>query len=218
LSVIVTSRGSIVAICVFLAVYHVVTKGTVRAIWHGVLALSLVGIIFLIGPTRRDLVLEDILHLHDRGRGIGSGFSGRFEYWREAMDGFWKKPIFGYGFRASTFGQIGVGAIHSGYLRLFLDAGLVGGILMILAVVFEGLRRLRLAMQFTTLTPLAAPGIDLAESARINAVACATLAMTLVFWIYEQQYVNIGAVISLVFFLMMAAPAYITTQGVAMRR
>ena len=43
-------------------------------------------------------------------------------------------------------------------------------------------------------------------------------AMTLVIWIYEQLYINLGSVVCVAFFLMMAAPAYITTQGVAVRR
>jgi O-antigen ligase len=218
LAVVVTSRGGIVAIGVFLAVYYAAMKGSGKALVHGVLGVAALGIMLLVLPTVREFILEDVMRLHDQGRGLGSGFTGRVDYWKKAAAEIWQAPVIGHGFRASANATTDFGAVHSGYLRLLLEAGFVGAGLVVGAVLVEGFRRFYLALQFRSLTLGTAPGIDLVESIRINAVVCATLAMTLVIWIYEQLYINLGSVVCVAFFLMMAAPAYITTQGVAVRR
>jgi hypothetical protein len=37
-------------------------------------------------------------------------------------------------------------------------------------------------------------------------------------WIYDQYYINLGSPISIVFFLMILAPTFITTQGIGIRK
>lgn len=215
----VTSRGSLIALAAFLIAYYAVYKGTFRAAVHGLIALCLFGVLVLAWPHLREVVLEDILMLHDKARGIHSGFTGRLEAWKQAIDTFWNRPIFGYGFRATTHGGKGqYGAVHSGYLKLFVETGFVGGFLVVAAVVVEAMRRFRIGRRFSELSPSAAPGIDIAETTRINAIAFATIVMTMTIWVYEQLYINLGSVISVVFFLMMVAPAYVTTQGKTIRR
>ena len=219
MAVMVTSRGTIVATLAFLTTYYFLNKGTIRFAAYGLGLLVVLSAVFLASPAAREFVFEDVMHLHDQHRGIGSGFTGRFEYWKHALESFWKEPVFGYGFRATAAGGGGdYGAIHSGYLKLLVETGLVGGILVISAVVIEAVRRLKLVLQFRSMPPQAAPGIDVVETTRVNAVVCATIALTMTMWVYEQLYINLGSVISIVFFLMMAAPAYITTRGVGLRR
>jgi O-antigen ligase len=214
LAVSVTSRGSLVAMGAFFAVYYTTQKGTWKAALHAALGMALVGFIFLLSASIQSAVVDDVFLINDRARGMGSGFTGRVDTWKQAIELFWKRPVFGYGFRASLArSNIQFGGIHSGYLRILVDSGLVGGFFVISAVVMEGIRRFRLAMQLRKSLPGNLPGINVVESFRINSVACATFAMTLVLWIYEQHYVNVGAVISLVLFLMLAAPSIITSEG-----
>ncbi len=218
LAVLVTSRGSIVAAGAFITAYYAVTKGSMKTVMHGLFAMLIVGAVFLVSPSLRHHVLDDVMQLHKQARGLGSGFTGRTELWQQAIDAFWQRPLIGYGFRASTSGIESLGGVHSGFLHVFLDGGFIGGFLVLSAIIIELMCRFRLSVQFRSLPPIRAPGIDVVETTRVNAVAFATLAMTLVIWIYEQLYINLGSVASLTFFLMMAAPAYITTQGIGLRR
>lgn len=219
MALIVSSRGLLVALIVFLSMYYVVYKGTFRAAVHTAVSLFVFFALALAWPYLRQLVFEDVFKLHSASRGIGSGFTGRVDSWMYALNVFWSKPVFGHGFRASGMDKTGdYGAIHSGYIKILVETGFVGGFLILSTVIIEMLRRFRLTMRFRDLDPAAAPGIDVAETMRINAVAFATLIMTLVVWVYEQQYINLGSGLSLVFWLMMAAPAYITTQGQPIRQ
>jgi O-antigen ligase len=209
-----------VAIAVFLGTYYMIQTGSVRLALYAAIPTMLIAVVFLASPQFRHFILENIFQLHSESRGIGSGFTGRIEAWKQAIDAFWDRPVLGYGFRATTQARGGsaYGAIHSGYLKLFVETGFVGGILVVSAIVLEALRRLRLALRFTNLRPGSVPGIDVVETARINTVACATLLLTMTIWVYDQLYVNLGSVISIVLFLMIAAPVYIPTQGVGLRR
>lgn len=219
LSAIVTSRGGIVALGAFITVYFAISHGLAKSVLYAALALAVVGAVFLASHEARDFIFEDIMHLHDAGRGIGSGFTGRVAHWNQAIVAFWRRPVIGYGFRLPSFaGSTDIGGIHSGYLKLLVETGLVGTILVVGAVLIEGCRRLLLAVRFRDISQQSTPGIDVASTYRINAVACATIAMTLVIWVYEQLYINLGSVVSVVFFMMIVAPAYITTQGVTLRR
>jgi O-antigen ligase len=218
MAVIVSSRGTMVAMVVFFAVYYAIQKGTFRAAMYGLAGLGLAGVVLIASYSLQHIVFERILHIHDKARGIGSGFSGRWELWLQGLQAFWQRPIFGWGFRATTYGGGSYGGVHSGYIKILVETGFVGAIFVLAAVLVELARRFRLGIAFRDLSPAAAPGIDVVETARINAVACGTLAMTMVIWVYEQLYINLGSVASLVFFLMMAAPAYITTQGTSLRR
>jgi len=149
---------------------------------------------------------------------MGSGFTGRMELWKQAIGAFWKNPILGYGFRASTEGHGEDGSIHSGYLKILVETGFVGGFLVVGALVAEALRRLRLVLQLRLLPQNSIPGIDNAESIRLNAVVLATLAMTLVFWIYERLFINLGSVVSIALFIMIVAPAYVPLQAKKLKR
>ena len=182
MAVIVSSRGSMVAMVAFFAVYYTIQKGTFKAALYAFGALAAATAVLLASPTLQHIVFEDILHVHDKARGIGSGFTGRWELWQQGLEAFWDRPILGYGFRATTHGG-GFGGVHSGYIKILIETGFVGAILVIAAVIVEMVRRFRLGISFRDLPPAAAPGIDVVETARINAVVCGTLAMTLVIWV-----------------------------------
>ncbi len=205
-----TSRGSLVALAVFAITYYAAYKGTYRAIVHGLIATAAFGVVVLVYPHLRHAITNDVFMVHDKARGMGSGFTGRVDAWKQAINAFWKNPILGYGFRASTQETHGgYGGIHSGYLKILVETGFVGGFLVIGAVLVEAARRLRLVLQLQSMPQNAIPGIDTAESMRINALVFATLMMTLTLWIYEQVYINLGSIVSVVLFLMLVAPAYV---------
>ena len=208
MALIVSSRGSLVSLAAFGLAYYVAYHGTYRAIIHGLLAAVAVAALLLVIPHLRHGITNDVLMLHDRDRGIDSGFTGRMDFWKEALAKFQRSPLIGYGFRG-TIESNGLGSIHSGYLKLLVETGIIGTFLAVTAIVVECLRRLRLAVELRGLTPRDLPNIDLAESVRLNAVACGTMAMTLTYWIYEQLYLNLGSVVSVALFLMITAPAYV---------
>ena len=218
MALVVNSRGTLVATTIFLVVYYTCYKGTLRAAMHAAVGVLVLGAIMVAVPKLRGMLLESVLMLHDKSRGLDSGFTGRVESWKQALTSFWEKPIFGVGFRSTTHhGGGDYGQIHSGYLKILVETGFVGAFLVISAVMIECFRRFRLAIRFRDMPPQAAPTIDVAETTRINAVACGTLAMMLAFWVYEQTYINIGNAIAVVFFLMMVSPAYVTRQGTTIR-
>ena len=208
MALIVSSRGSLVSLAAFGLAYYVAYHGTYRAVIHGLLAAVAVAALLLVIPHLRHGITNDVLMLHDRDRGIDSGFTGRMDFWKEALAKFQRSPLIGYGFRG-TIESNGLGSIHSGYLKLLVETGIIGTFLAVTAIVVECLRRFRLAVELRGLTPRDLPNIDLAESVRLNAVACGTMAMTLTYWIYEQLYLNLGSVVSVALFLMITAPAYV---------
>jgi O-antigen ligase len=215
---IVSSRGSLVGMTAFFAVYFACYKGTVKAAGYALGCLLLAFIAMLVSPDIRHVVLEDIFRLHDSARGMGSGFTGRVGMWEQGLKMFWKQPVFGYGFRATTHARgVGFGGVHSAYIKILLEGGLVGGFLLIAANVNEIIARLRLVLRLRTVRPNELPGIDLVETFRVNVLTCATLCLISTIWVYDQYYVNLGSPISVVYFLMLFSPRYITTQGVAFR-
>jgi O-antigen ligase len=216
---VVTSRGSIVALSVFVIVYYTLHVGVFRAAAHfGILGILVVLFVMAV-PHLREAAIEQVFHVHDRARGIGSGFTGRTAMWKQGIEWFWKKPVFGYGFRATSEGRgIGFGGVHSAYIKIFLEAGLIGGFLIIGAVAIEAIRRVRVALRLRALGPNDLPGINIAESLRLNSIACGTIFLTLTMWIYDQYYINLGSPISVILFLMLMAPTYVTNQGITLRR
>jgi O-antigen ligase len=215
--VIVSSRGSMVAMTVFVAVYYTLYMGFVRATGLGALLATLAIVIVLSVPALRDAVVDKVLHINDPHRGIGSGFTGRTEQWKQGIASFWQKPVFGYGFRATTHAGEGLGG-HSAYIKIFVESGFVGGFCIIGAVVVEAFRRFFVSLRLRKLRPQDRPYIDLESSLRLNVLACATMFMTLTMWVYDQYYINLGSPVSVVLFLMLMAPTYVTTQGALLRR
>jgi O-antigen ligase len=216
--VIVTSRGSMVAMAVFGIAYITLYRGVFRAAAMGGIAAFLILLFILAVPAVREKVSEKVFHIHDKGRGIGSGFTGRTEMWKQGIEYFWKKPVFGYGFRATSHGHgVGYGGVHSAYIKIFLEAGFIGAFLIIGAVVIEAYRRMRLAFHLRSLRPQDLPDINIAESLRLNVIACATLCLILTMWVYDQYYINLGSPISVIFFLLLMSPVYVTKEGKTLR-
>jgi O-antigen ligase len=217
--VLVTSRGSMVALATFAIVYYALNFGVPKLVAHGSIAGVAALLVILIVPRLHYLVFEKVFQVHDAGRGIGSGFTGRTEMWQQGLAAFWKNPVLGYGFRCTSYAGSGdYGGVHSAFIKVFVEAGMIGGFLIIGAMVVETIRRLRISLQLRKLQPGDMPGINLAESFRINSIACATMFLTFTIWVYDQYYINLGSPISVIFFLMLMAPTYVTDQDALIRR
>jgi O-antigen ligase len=208
-ALLVNSRGTTLALGVYLAVYYTLHKGSLQAAWHAALGLFLVITVLLASTFAQQLLFEDVMRLKDPGRGLGGGLTGRVETWQRGLETFWKSPLIGHGFRANVSGeQEGLWA-HGGYITLLIETGLIGTLLAVSFVVCEALRRMKRAGQLRNAAAAAIVGIDRQESLRLNAVACATMATMLTYWIYEPLYLNLGTVMSVCFFLMLAAPEFV---------
>ncbi len=143
----VNSRGSILALAVFLAVYYVLHKGSLKAVWHAVLAMLLAVSVLLVSSYLQQVVFEDVMRLNDPARGLGSGLTGRVESWQQGLERFWERPLFGHGFRAQISGEgEGLGA-HGGYVTMLIEAGIFGTLLAVAAIIFEAIRRINRARQ-----------------------------------------------------------------------
>ena len=207
-AVMVTSRGAMVAMAVFVAINYTIYKGTLRAVWHAGLAVFFMTSVLLASTFLQQFVLEDVMRLHDKARGLGTGFTGRVESWKQGIEVFWQSPLIGHGFRAQLGGQAGLGA-HGGYVTMLIETGVIGSLLALAAVAIEALRRLKRAMRLRNASTGHWPGVDLEESLRVNTVACAVMFTMLTLWIYEPVYLNMGTVMSVIFFLMFSAPELI---------
>jgi O-antigen ligase len=209
------SRGTMLSTCLFVGVCYALYKGTAKAVGHAVLALFLAAAVLMASTALQNTIIEGVFRLHDPTSGLGSGFTGRTESWKSGFELFWESPLIGHGFRAAT--DVGVGGIHSGYIKIFVESGLIGGLLIVSAVYVELFRRIKLAMQFRGVHPSQVPGINPEETMRLNTMAAATMCTMLAIWVFEPMYINIGASMAVVFFLMLAAPSYVSAPKVGTR-
>ena len=61
---------------------------------------------------------DHILLLYDPYRGLGTGFTSRVYSWKESIDIFLKKPVFGHGLDTLNF-------VHNGFLRFASEGGII---------------------------------------------------------------------------------------------
>jgi O-antigen ligase len=82
------------------------------------------------------LILADMLDLESDTRGIDSGGTGRFELWQLGVETFLEsgwKFFLGGGMRSSSAEFIGF-STESSYITIFLEFGLIGGVLFLFVV------------------------------------------------------------------------------------
>jgi O-antigen ligase len=217
-AVVVSSRGSIVAMTSFVAVYFVLYFGITRGLIVAASGAVSAVVAIMLSPKLQELVIEKIFHVHDQARGIGSGFTGRWDMWALGLDAFTRRPVFGWGFRAASLsGSNDIGGVHSGWIKVFVEAGIVGGAVLVAAIAVEMTRRLLLLWKLRKATQAEMPRVDLTRTYRVNAVVAATFCMLCTMWVYDQYYINLGSPVSLVFFMMMTAPTMIDWQGTTSR-
>jgi O-antigen ligase len=150
------------------------------------------------------------MRLSDPNRGLGTGLTGRVESWQQGLERFWERPLLGHGFRAQLSGE-GLGA-HGGYVTLLIETGVFGTLLALAAITIEAVRRVNRARQLRNASRFPGSAVDVEESLRLNTVVCCTMVTMLTYWVYEPLYLNLGTVMSVIFFLMLAAPEFVDNR------
>jgi hypothetical protein len=215
LALLVNSRGTLLVLGAFSVVYLTLKYGMGRGVLVTMI-LAVAGLFFLaipqIGRRASDAMVNKVARLHEQGRGLGSGFSGRVESWRMGLSAFAHRPAIGQGFRTRVGGMTGDQYMaHSGYVNMLADVGLIGSALIIGALVYDFAKRLgvvrRIKRQFGS---KAAP--PFVESYELNLTICAFFVAEAILWLFEPLYFNLGASLSVLFIVMIMAP-YIVGKG-----
>lgn len=206
----VSSRNAFLFITLFCISYAFLVKR------NRIIEIGAVIFIFIIAFTSFEIVVsgesfllsrldQRIFLVTSETFGLGSGFTGRIEYWREGFSLVTERPLFGYGFnsRESTDAQLReLISAHQGYLNLILDVGLLGFLAfstLVGGALHLGHRRIRRKQ----------PGRD-----RI-AVAMSTIIGYLGAMFFDPFYLSIGFPLSVIFILCLAlclGPSFATVH------
>ena len=101
-------------------------------------------ILYSVGVTPSDIinyVLNDVLLLNDRFRGLDTGVSGRAETWAVAMRLFAESPFVGVGLDAATVNSEGL-KVHSGPILFIAEFGIMSSLLFGVCI-FGAMRQLK---------------------------------------------------------------------------
>lgn len=216
-SLLVSSRSSFLAAIVFAATIFALGRKThvklavVGTIIFSVLILDLHSFMSL-GRSRIASEIDEVLLITDPARGVDSGFTNRFEFWRKGLQGIADRPVIGYGFRTrrgvhST--QISTVSAHNAYLNLILDTGVVGAFIFLAAILVDCVRRISLLASIRRWLIAPRPDrsrIELQDDFEFNRVVLAAIVSTLALWISEPTFLHIGMAYPVFFQFMLAAP------------
>jgi O-antigen ligase len=148
--------------------------------------------------------IVDVLALDDPARGVGSGFTGRDEEWAFALQEIADNP-FGMGFKRPS----AVAAGHNGYLKILLEFGIIGGGLIIAAVLSIVVRALVEA------------AVGFREDGRLRRLASARagglVALTFATF-FQPQMFNLGDVHGISFMLLLFRPGRGLAGSMRLRR
>jgi O-antigen ligase len=217
--VLVSSRGTLLVMGFFLLIYYSLHEGSTKAILAGT-GLFIVGAFVLLASSgASNAILENVLHLHSRDRGLGSGFSGRLENWKMGLDLVRERLVFGYGFRAAASSSSGIPRVHSGYINILLETGVVGTALILGTMFTEIIQRVLIIFRIQKATEhVDRWSTPWADTLQINSIAVGVLSLMLVIWIYEPIYINLGSPLALLMFLMLASPKLTPATAINLKR
>ena len=201
LTLIVSSRTSLVGLLVFLLLVYTFTPQEERpsARLYGLLfvTLAVISADAMFGRGTMIDMIADKLSLASDSRGVGSGLSGRTETYGTLLDQDVVGLTFGYGFQAIKYLEL---PLHSGILKGVFEFGVPLASAVYLAIGRQIWRCLRVAR--------------LPEAARLRvcaAFAVASLAMTF----SEPDSFAIGFPGSLAFMLALASPLLVLEGDIA---
>jgi O-antigen ligase len=189
LTAVVSSRFALIGCVLTFVVFELLFKpsGLKVVILAGLAALCLVAF-----PQP----VADVLALHDPARGVSSGLTGRDDEWRSAFDSISNNP-FGVGFKRALADEEGHSIGHNGYLKMFLEFGVLGGSLINLAVV--GIVLHALFKAFVSFRDDMNQGrFACARAAGLTALAFASF--------FQPQIFNLGDVHGITFMLLLFVP------------
>jgi len=150
---IVESRAALLGLAA--GVFAVWCLPSLRTLLRMGTVLLLVGCFVLSVPSWRHSavsLLDSVLSLHCKDRGLGTGFTGRIDTWERGLREIRENPVFGTGPRTQEMlaHSADVKNVHNAYLLTILEVGFVGG-LAFLAVFVRRLHWNRLARNNTHL-------------------------------------------------------------------
>lgn len=150
------------------------------------LAVSTCALIFLAQEY------SDVLMISDADRGIGSGFSGRDSLWTSALDLIANDPL-GAGYKRGDPFLSG----HNGFLKLIVEFGVIGGIVLIAAVLALTSSAIVKAYSLSQVDPL------LRRFASARAAGLAAFAFAAFF---QPQLFNLGDAMGISIILLVFGP------------
>lgn len=186
------SRSALIGTAIALLLYFVLRGRTLFA-WSLAAVLSVSGVIVASGSDYLSKIADQtsqVLHLHNKYRGLNSGFTGRALLWQETIDIWHEHPLIGSGYRAiEELIPQGMSS-HDGYLEILGETGIFGALSMALFS-FQGIRGL------------------ISDSRKGSQVAQLGLALTagyLFIAVFERYFVNFGNPTSLLVLCMWMRP------------
>ena len=131
------------------------------------------------------------------------------ENWKTGLGYIKGQIILGHGFRASASPTSGIPRVHSGYITLLLETGAVGTVLVLGTLFTEIVQRIFLIFRVQrSIGPVNWWSSPWTDTLQLNSIVVGVLMLTLIIWVYEPIYMNLGSPLSLLLFLMLTAPKY----------
>jgi O-antigen ligase len=187
------SRSALIGTTIALIVYLLI-RPRALLVWTAILlVLATIAV-----TTPQDIApatdqVSDILQLHNRDRGVNSGFTGRAQLWQEALEIWYVHPLIGSGYRAIE--EYIPQTCHEGYLEILAETGLIGA--LCIALFFsQGVRGLV---------------IDARAGSQVARIGLALTAGYLFVAFFERYFLNFGNPTSLLVLCMWLRPT--TTAG-----
>jgi len=212
----VNSRGTIIAVAAFLGIYLLLTKGMNRAIMASVAGIFVLAFAMLM-PTGERLIKDQLFQSASKARGVGSGFSGRVERWKQGYQVFRRNPFLGVGFRASNVAGEGTVGAHSGYINLLKDTGLIGTALVLGAYLYDARRRFYWLRKIRRQYGYEQVPLWLRDSVQINVIMCCLYVVMAGVMIYEPMYLHLGSPFTIMFFIFLCSPLELVPPQTAQR-
>lgn len=206
-----SSRASMVAFIaasiIVAALWFVETERKALALCSvaALLGLSIIAMAFeLVPDSFTAFIYQDVFLLEDKGRGLGSGLTGRAEAWIETLEIWMSNPVFGVGFRQHEALLTSASSAHNAYLTMLADTGLFG------LMAYVSLISLSLWSAWRHPMPL-----------RVRAVLVAVVASYAVLGLFERRALNAGNPYSILFVIccyyslrtQMRKPSVMPDQG-----
>ncbi|MBL8659255.1 MAG: O-antigen ligase family protein [Rhodospirillales bacterium] len=124
------TRGSMVALMptlvIFAHQFYAYDK-KLDITWKMIATYAAVMVVFGFVAFHSDVLINDVLRLHDPQRGLDSGATGRDQTWREALHIWFRSPLLGVGFRKhEEFMVYTEMSAHNAYIAMLADTGFVG--------------------------------------------------------------------------------------------
>jgi O-antigen ligase len=190
------SRSCLIASLITIGAYFALAHASKIRNRSGLIsAIGLAVALLAVGVLFESEIREGVtsaLFLHDKYRGVGTGFTGRFEAWGEAYQLFLSSPILGIGFRTHERFMTSLSSAHNGYLATLAETGLVGTSIALLLIGTCAWRLLQMSLR----------GDLLAIAGFASVIGFLFIA------IFERYLINFGSATAVLMWIFMLMPRW----------